>query len=145
MNDIFFFLKAAYLGNYPDDSIMYAYNKNLEAVICNLRQAIWPDMQWYYTKHNSHEKALGVTIDNKLSFDEHITNICKTANKEHNALSWINHYMKQNQEEIFKRIYLKDKCCSWKIFTDLFMKVSLPLIIKRSTPNNISPTILLWS
>ena len=32
-------------------------------------------------KHTSHEKILGVTIDNKLSFDGHITNIYKTANK----------------------------------------------------------------
>ena len=48
-------------------------------------------------KHNSHEKILGVTTDNKLSFDEHIINICKKANKKLNALSRINHYMKQNQ------------------------------------------------
>ena len=33
-------------------------------------------------KHSSHEKFLGVTIDNKLSFDEHIINICKRANKK---------------------------------------------------------------
>ena len=32
-------------------------------------------------KHTSHEKILGVAIDNKLSFDEHIINIYKTANK----------------------------------------------------------------
>ena len=51
-------------------------------------------------KHSSHKKILGVTIDNKLSFDEHIINICKTANKKLNALSRINHYMKQNQKEI---------------------------------------------
>ena len=51
-------------------------------------------------KHSSHEKVLGVTIDNKLSFDEHFINICKTANKKLNALSIINHYMKQNQKEI---------------------------------------------
>ena len=36
-------------------------------------------------KHSSHEKILGVTIDNKLSFDEHIINTCKTANKKLNA------------------------------------------------------------
>ena len=47
-------------------------------------------------KHSSHEEILGVTIDNKLSFDEHIINICKTANKKLNALSRI----KQNQKEI---------------------------------------------
>ena len=51
-------------------------------------------------KHSSHEKILGITIDNKLSFDEHIINICKTANKKLNTLSRINHYMKQNQKEI---------------------------------------------
>ena len=55
-------------------------------------------------KYNSHEKNLGVTIDNKLSFDEHIINICKTANKKLNALSKINHYMKQNQKEILSLI-----------------------------------------
>ena len=51
-------------------------------------------------KHSSHEKILGVTIDNKLSFDEHIINIFKTANKKLNALSRINPYTKQNQKEI---------------------------------------------
>ena len=50
-------------------------------------------------KHLSHEKLLGVIIDNKLSFDEHIVNICKTANKKLNALSRINHYVKRNQKE----------------------------------------------
>ena len=43
---------------------------------------------------------LSVTIDNKFSFDEHVINICKTANKILNPLSRINHYMKQNQKEI---------------------------------------------
>ena len=32
--------------------------------------------------HGSYEKVLGVTIDNKLSFDEHIINIWKTSNKK---------------------------------------------------------------
>ena len=36
LNDIFFFSKDASLGNCADDSILYAYNKNLETVICDL-------------------------------------------------------------------------------------------------------------
>ena len=51
-------------------------------------------------KYTSHKNMLGVAIDNKLFFDEHIINIWKTANKTLNALSRINHYMKQNQKEI---------------------------------------------
>ena len=38
LNGIFFFLKDANLGNYADDSTLYAYNKNLGTVTCNLRQ-----------------------------------------------------------------------------------------------------------
>ena len=82
-------------------------------------------------KHSSHEKMLGLTIDNKLSFDEHIINTYKTANKKLNAVSRINHYMKQNQKEILLSSFIifhfnycpliwmfcskkstKKKCCS---------------------------------
>ena len=38
LNYIFFFPKDANLGNYADDSTLYACNKNLKIVICNLRQ-----------------------------------------------------------------------------------------------------------
>ena len=132
LNNIFFFLKDANLGNYADDSTLYAYNKNLETVICNLRQEFSILSNWFYDnymvlnpgkchfmlfgvkeneqfdlicnditlKHSSHEKNLVVIIDHKLSFDEHVINICKTANKKINALSRINHYMKENQKEI---------------------------------------------
>ena len=40
LNNIFFFLKHANLGNYADDSTLYAYNKNLETVIRNLREEV---------------------------------------------------------------------------------------------------------
>ena len=37
LNDVFF-LKHASLGNYADDSTMYAYNKKWETVISNLKK-----------------------------------------------------------------------------------------------------------
>ena len=36
---------------------------------------------------SKYEKVLGVKIDNKLTFDEHITSICKKASGKLNALS----------------------------------------------------------
>ena len=51
-------------------------------------------------KHSSHDNFVGVAINDKLSFDKHIFDICKTANQKLNALRTINHYMKQNQDEI---------------------------------------------
>ena len=120
---IFFFLKDANLGNHAGDSTPYAYNKSLKTIICNLRPELsnWfydnymvlNPGKCHFTlfgvkennqfgliynditlKHSSHEKGLGVTIDNKLSLDKHIINICKTANKNLNAHSRINQYMK---------------------------------------------------
>lgn len=51
-------------------------------------------------KHGSQEKKLGLTIVNKLFFDEYIDKIYKTANRKLNTLSRINHDMIQNQKEI---------------------------------------------
>ena len=48
LNDIFFFLKGANLGNYADDSTLHADNKNLEPVICNLRQEFSILSNWFY-------------------------------------------------------------------------------------------------
>ena len=58
---------------------------------------MWNDIT---LKHSSHKKNLGVTINNKFSFDEPNNSICQTANKTLNAVSRINHYLKQNQKEI---------------------------------------------
>ena len=51
LNDIFFFLKDANLGHYADDSTLYAYNKNLEPVICNLRQEFSILSNWFYDNY----------------------------------------------------------------------------------------------
>ena len=36
-----------------------------------------------------HQKILGITIDNKLTFKSHLKNICKKANQKLNALARI--------------------------------------------------------
>ena len=51
LNDIFFFLKDANLGSYGDDSTLYAYNKNLETVICDLRQEFSILSNWFYDNY----------------------------------------------------------------------------------------------
>ena len=117
-------------------------------------------------KPSSHQRILVVIIGNEFSFDEHIINICKTANNKLTALSRINHYIKQNQKEILLPSFIishssycpliwsfyskkstKNKYCSWKIFTDYaeWLGVSLPVIIRESTPNDISPTMYTFS
>ena len=107
-NDIFFFLKDANLrqefsslSNWFYDSYMVLNPGMCHFMLFGVKENEQFDLicNDITLKHSSHEKILGVTIDNKLSFDEHIINICKTTKKELNALSRINHYRKQNQKE----------------------------------------------
>ena len=74
--------------------------------------------------HSSHEKIWGVTIDNKLSFDEHVTDICKTANKKLNALSRINHHMKQKQKEILLPSFIISHFSYWPLIWMFYSKKS---------------------
>ena len=45
------------------------------------------------------EKLLGVTIDNKLTFETHITKLCKKAGNKLFALSRMSPYMDSNKLE----------------------------------------------
>ena len=51
LNEIFLFLKNANLGNYADDSTLYAFNKNLETVISTLRQEFSISSNWFYDNY----------------------------------------------------------------------------------------------
>ena len=50
LNDILF-SKESSLNNYADDSTLYAYNKNLETVVCNLRPEFSIISNWLYDNY----------------------------------------------------------------------------------------------
>ena len=52
----------------------------------------------YQIKNRSHKELLGVTIDSKLSFDAHISNLCRKASLKLHALARISPYMDMDQE-----------------------------------------------
>ena len=45
-------------------------------------------------------KLLGIKIDNKLSFDKHISNLCKKASNQLNAIGRIQKYMGFKEKEV---------------------------------------------
>ena len=51
-------------------------------------------------KNSDKEVILGLTIDNKLSFDNHVKKICRKASKKTCALSRISNYLDSKQKEI---------------------------------------------
>ena len=51
------------------------------------------------TSENS-VKLLGINIDNKLSFDEHVSSLCKKASKQLNVISRLQKYFEFKEEEV---------------------------------------------
>ena len=59
------------------------------------------------TIHESNqEKLLGVKIDNKLSFEDHIRNLCKKVSNKLYALSLISHLLHQEKLRILMRAFI---------------------------------------
>ena len=54
-------------------------------------------------------KLLGVTIDNKLDFTEHVTNLCKKANLKLHALARISHLMSQDKLRLLLKAFIESQ------------------------------------
>ena len=128
INDLFMFCENSKIANYADDNSPYANEKTIESVTSKLVSDSEELLNWvaknglkanpdkfhmilsvknneiainldgYEIKNSSHEKLLGVTIDNKLSFNVHISNLCKKAGQKLHALARISRYMNRNQK-----------------------------------------------
>ena len=110
INDLFCRIKYAKLNAYADDHQIYSSNLDPHALEDCICQEVNVANQWYKnngmivneTKHqalilgktdynfcfpvNSSIDILGMTIDNKLSFDNHISVICKKINNQFNVM-----------------------------------------------------------
>ena len=61
-------------------------------------------------QNSKSEKLLGVTVDNKLSFTEHVYKICDKASQKHNALTRLSSFMSLEKQRIIMKI------CSFTIW-----------------------------
>ena len=51
-------------------------------------------------KNDKDQKMLGVTLDNKLNFKNHIKNLCKKASKKIGALSRLSNNLNDSQKRL---------------------------------------------
>ena len=106
LSDIFFFVKDSKITNYADDNTPYAAEDSVEKLLETLERETNILREWFKCNEmksktdkchliivNNQDndikigndiitsktsvKLLGVTIDNKLNFNEHVDNICK--------------------------------------------------------------------
>ena len=121
-NDLFLFL-ILLIANYADDNSPFSCDTSIPAVISNLEKDSvsllgWisnnglkanPDkfhlllsdknieltikMDCSMIKNSSSQKLLGIEIDNKMTFDKHVSKLCTKASQKLHALSRVSHLM----------------------------------------------------
>ena len=135
MCDLFLFVKPN-IVNYADDNTLYATSKDKQLVKTQLEYDADLLLQWmannafktnpdksylllnnmdnglsvningYEIFNNEHVKLLGITIDNQLKFNKHVSNLCKKASQKLHALCRISQYMNTSQKRIMMNAFI---------------------------------------
>ena len=57
-------------------------------------------------KKTTTKKLLGITIDEHLNFNEHLTNVCKRASRKLNALSRVSSFLSYQQKKVMSNSFI---------------------------------------
>ena len=135
LNDVFLFLPETDIVNYADDNTPYTINKDTIKIIKKLESDttnlnIWfqsnflksNDVKYKLLLTGQHDvtmkigteviqnrnsvKLLGIIIDNKLNFKEHVTKMCKKASKKLHALCRVANYMTSDKLKLVMRAFI---------------------------------------
>ena len=138
MCDLFSFVHPN-IANYADDNTPYATSSNTQLVINQLENDAQLLLQWMdnnafkanpdksYLLLNSKDndlmvvinghkiynseyvKLLGITIDNELKFNTHVSKLCKKASQKLHALCRISQYMSMTQKRIIMKAFIQSQ------------------------------------
>ena len=125
-NDLFFFLILEAV-NFADDNSPFTFDKTIPNVIGNLENESKILLDWFKNnglsanpnkfhlilsdknkdltinlndhliENSESQKLLGIQIDSKLTFNSHVSNLCRKASQKLHALSRISNYMSISQ------------------------------------------------
>ena len=134
----FFFLPNINITNFADDTTPYEIDKSVEALIEKLTDDVTVLNMWFennymksiddkckliITKENAPSvrignyiitcsnsvKLLGVTIDSKLNFKEHLTNICEKVSNKLHALARVSNNMGTHKLRIIMNAFIESQ------------------------------------
>ena len=134
--DLFFIIEDTDIASYADDNTPYVIADNIDGVIKSLEEASEILFKWFNDNlmkinadkchllvstnntvkikianfditNSKSEKLLGVKFDHKLSFDDHISKLCKKASRKIHALSRVASYINISKRSIFINAFFK--------------------------------------
>ena len=132
--DMFLFCNDIDFASYADDNTPYCIGKTPEEVINQLEKSSKSIFEWFeknglkgnpdtchllLSKNDNFEaninenrisntrfeKLHGVTFDNQLNFNHHISKICKTTSNKLHALARVSHYIDEDKKRILFNSY----------------------------------------
>ena len=139
LNDIFYILVKTHTCNFADDTTLSACDTNIEDLLHNLADDTLSAILWFdanFMKLNedkchfltqgstevlfakvgnemiwesSTEKLLGITVDNKLNFDQHLTNVCKKASCKVSALAKIARFLPYHKRSLLLKTFIESQ------------------------------------
>ena len=139
LSDLFIFLEKSLIANYADDNSPFACGKDIPSVISQLEEDSITLLQWIKNnglkanpdkfhlilnetdsndfitvennaiKNSNCEKLLGVKIDNMLTFDKHVSELCNKASQKLHALSRVSQYMSADQRKLVMRAFISSQ------------------------------------
>ena len=66
-------------------------------------------------KNSTEEKLLGVKFDSNLSFENHVSSLCKKASQKLHALARISHYMDLNERRNLMKAFITSQFSYWPL------------------------------
>ena len=126
LNDLFYVNMTSEITNYADDNHLYYEDKCYNVLRNNLENDVLSATAWFDNNYmcanpdkfqsisrdgqqslaisvqdntilsDTTIKALGVTLDNRLKFDKHVSTLCMKASRQINALKRISKYLDEN-------------------------------------------------
>ena len=138
ISDLFYKMQKWPIVNNADDTTPYTGRKNTQDIITSLENCALVLFKWFENnlmkansdkshlllststsstaningdiiKNSESEKLLGVMIDYKLNFEEHLSKVCDKASQKLNAFARISSYMNISQRERIMRAFMSSQ------------------------------------
>ena len=133
--DLFLECEDDNITSYADDTTPYSCAQDISSAISELQRIVKEIFDWFGNNHmkanpgkchvilslreihfvntsiasSLSEKLLGITLDSKLQFEEHINKICNIVNKKLNALHRIGSHMSLGKRKMLLRAFIKSQ------------------------------------
>ena len=136
--DLFLFISDTDIASYADDNTLYTVGKNPEKIIkvlehtaveiltwfenngmkansdkcyllVNVKEKVCAKIGPYDIQSSEQQKLQGVLIDNKLTFDKHINNLCLKASPKLNALCRVSSFVSTNKKRLVMKTFISSQ------------------------------------